>query len=230
MADAVRGLHETLITEALAERLKDVGRSYHVRKEPLRPADAADRLARHLAALLEKALSDVPEDSRASVGLALVRALTEQIQRHDPETRAATGNVAEPATVLHAIERRKQDGSPENIASPLIPLLDTALLTNSPGEPRVGHQILTEIESADRIDLVMAFIRRSGLGPLMVSRSRDQQGAVPLGEPVCDAGGQRDRAPLSAPRAAPVIHLSVRAHAVRREGISVSRTRHLRVA
>ncbi|MDP9225855.1 MAG: DEAD/DEAH box helicase family protein, partial [Actinomycetota bacterium] len=49
---------------------------------------------------------------------------------------------------------------------PLIPLLDTTLLTNAPGEPRVGKQILTEIESADAIDVVMAFVRRSGLTPI----------------------------------------------------------------
>jgi superfamily II DNA or RNA helicase/HKD family nuclease len=58
------------------------------------------------------------------------------------------------------------DGSPEAIPAPLIPLLDTTLLTNSPGEPRVGHQLQTEIASADRIDLIMAFIRRSGLAQI----------------------------------------------------------------
>ena len=40
----------------------------------------------------------------------------------------------------------------------MIPLLDTTLLTNAPGEPRVGRQLLTEIESADTIDVVMAFV------------------------------------------------------------------------
>jgi HKD family nuclease len=40
-------------------------------------------------------------------------------------------------------------------------------LTNAPGEPRVGSQLLTEIHSADRIDVVMAFVRRSGLTPLL---------------------------------------------------------------
>ncbi|MEZ4301327.1 MAG: DEAD/DEAH box helicase family protein [Polyangiaceae bacterium] len=167
MPSPVRGLYETLVTEELSKQLSDLRRSFHVRTEPLRPSDVADRLARHLAALVERALSDVPEDSRASVGLALVRALSEQIEQTAPDSRAALDNVADPATVLHALERRRPDGSPEEIASPLIPLLDTALLTNSPGEPRIGHQIHTEIESADRVDLVMAFIRRSGLGPLL---------------------------------------------------------------
>jgi HKD family nuclease len=66
------------------------------------------------------------------------------------------------------------------IDAPLIPLLDTTLLTNSPGEPRVGHQIQTEIASADRIDVVMAFIRRSGMLPLTDALRRHVQGGRPL--------------------------------------------------
>jgi HKD family nuclease len=61
------------------------------------------------------------------------------------------------------------DGRPEAIPTPLIPLLDTTLLTNAPGEPRVGHQLATEVLSADRIDVVMAFIRRSGIAPFIES-------------------------------------------------------------
>ncbi|MEI2637415.1 MAG: DEAD/DEAH box helicase family protein, partial [Microthrixaceae bacterium] len=45
-------------------------------------------------------------------------------------------------------------------------LLDTTLLTNAPGEPGLWAQLRSEIASADRIDLVMAFIRRSGISPL----------------------------------------------------------------
>ena len=70
-------------------------------------------------------------------------------------------------TVLRAIAERRPDGSAAPIAQPLIPLLDTALLTNSPGEPVVGSQLRAEIDSADRIDVVMAFIRRSGIAPLL---------------------------------------------------------------
>src|SRR5208282_1018947 len=69
--------------------------------------------------------------------------------------------------VLHSVVGHLLDGRPEIIAEPLIPLLDTTLLTNAPGEPRVGHQLLTEIYSTDRIDVVMAFIRRSGIAALL---------------------------------------------------------------
>lgn len=45
--------------------------------------------------------------------------------------------------------------------------MDTTLLTNAPDEPRVGRQLVAEIESADRIDVVMAFIRMSGIRQLL---------------------------------------------------------------
>jgi HKD family nuclease len=53
--------------------------------------------------------------------------------------------------------------------------VNTPLLTNAPGEPRVGHQIQTEIASADRIDLGIAFIRRSGINPLLPALERHTQ-------------------------------------------------------
>ena len=62
---------------------------------------------------------------------------------------------------------------------PLIPLLDTTLLTNAPGEPHVGHQIKA-IASADRIDVVMAFIRLTGINPLKESLTRHVQDGKPL--------------------------------------------------
>ena len=41
----------------------------------------------------------------------------------------------------------------------------------------MGNQLLTELHSADRIDLVMAFIRRSGIAPLVDTlRSHCQSG------------------------------------------------------
>ena len=69
-------------------------------------------------------------------------------------------------SVLRSILGRNPDGSVAAIESPLIPLLDTTLLTNAPGEPRVGRQLQAEVHSADRIDILMAFIRNTGLAPM----------------------------------------------------------------
>ena len=74
--------------------------------------------------------------------------------------------------MLSAILRRQPDGSAEALETPLTPLLDTTLLTNSRGEPAVGHELRAEIHSSDAIDVVMAFVRWSGIRPLLEALRR----------------------------------------------------------
>ena len=160
-----RGLYESLLTRAVAELLTRLPEPLWAAHEPMRPAEAADRIALHVRRVVQNVIEDIPEASRVADGIELVEQLVQQIGATRPELLAEmlTGDV------LRAIAARLPDGSREVIPAPLIPLLDTALLTNSPGEPRVGSQVLAEVPSADRIDVVMAFIRKSGIAPLTIA-------------------------------------------------------------
>jgi superfamily II DNA or RNA helicase len=162
-----RGLYEVLITEALDAQLRDLGDRLKVHSSELRTAEAADRVALHLARVIQRAIAGVDDHERVSIGIKLARRLIDQIEASIEGSGAAPERPVELGQVLRAIAARLPDGSAEMIPEPLIPLLDTALLTNAPGEPRVGNQLLTEIQSADRIDIVMAFIRMSGIKPLL---------------------------------------------------------------
>ncbi len=166
MPPLTRGLYELLLTEAL-DTHQGISRSAG---EPdvtgLHTAEAADRISLHLAAVISRALDDVSDEERVAVGVALARRIVEQVVGELDAGRLAAERPADPGRVLRSIRAIRPDGSFETIPHPLIPLLDTTLLTNAPGEPRVGHQIHAEIASADRIDLVMAFIRRTGINPL----------------------------------------------------------------
>lgn len=160
------GFYEALLTELLSERLNNLDAANEAAVSDLRNAEAADRIAWHIASIVERAIENFQEAKRAAVGVQLARSLIKHIA-----ARAATKTLLEetpirPGKVLRGIHGLNPDGTPAVVEGPLIPLLDTALLTNSPGEPRVGHQIVAEIGSADRIDVVMAFIRRSGIAPM----------------------------------------------------------------
>jgi superfamily II DNA or RNA helicase/HKD family nuclease len=167
MSEPLRGLYEVLITQALASRLSDLGDRLHPEREPLRAADAADRIALHLSRLVRRALAGLDDAERVATGILLARRLVRDIDVMIAGADAGGDSPIEPGTVLRALLGRLPDGTPERIPEPLIPLLDTTVLTNSPGEPRVGSQLHAEIHSADRIDVVMAFIRRSGMAPLV---------------------------------------------------------------
>lgn len=165
MSPLRRGLYEQILTDLLVGELgAALGEPY---TEDLRNAEAADRIAWHLARIVERAIETLPDDKRAVLGGKLAGDLIDQVAIVESARELVAERLTDPPRILRAVRGRRPDGLPEAIDAPLIPLLDTTLLTNAPGEPRVGHQIKTEIASADRIDLVMAFIRRTGIHPLL---------------------------------------------------------------
>lgn len=162
-----RGLYELLISERLEDELRGFDDDVEATRIDLRPAEAADRIALHLASAIEHAVSALEESTRPTAGVAIARKVLELLATEvdDPDLLAERPVLN--GSILRAVQGRLPDGRFESLAEPLVPLLDTTLLTNAPGEPRVGSQLLAEIASADRIDVLMAFIRRSGITPLI---------------------------------------------------------------
>ena len=74
---------------------------------------------------------------------------------------------AAPPRLLEGVRRRRPDGELAALDLPLTPLLDTTILTNARGEPAIRHELAAEIPSAVGIDVVMAFVRWSGVRPLL---------------------------------------------------------------
>lgn len=165
MAELGSGLYEMLITEGLRAQIDELTERLPVDERVLHSADASDRIAWHVSRQVERALLDVSDEHRVDVGIRVARALLDRLSdlvETDPSARPV-----DPAAVLHAILRRRPDGTSAELDVPLIPLLDTTLLTNAPGEPTLWSQLRSEIDSADEIDVVMAFIRQSGIRPLL---------------------------------------------------------------
>lgn len=188
MDELTRGLYENLLTEGLARRLRTLetggeAASLHgalaAHREELRAGDAADRVAWHLARVVRRVLDDVGESTRVETGIALARQLVAVVGEIVESSDVADDAPTPDKLVLRALRGRLPDGRPETIAEPLVPLLDTALLTNARGEPSTLKQMQSEIASAVRIDVLMAFIRQSGIWPLLDElRRRRASGAT----------------------------------------------------
>jgi superfamily II DNA or RNA helicase/HKD family nuclease len=177
VSDLAAGLYERLLTEALEAALGALGPRFTARRAELAPAEAPDRIAWHLGREVQRALSDLPEADRVTLGTPVAREL---LRRLAERVGAEPDLPLEPGEVLHAVLRRLPSGDVEQLPTPLTPLLDTTLLTNAPGEPNLWSQLRSEIPSAEGIDLVMAFIRRSGITPLVEPLRRHCEAGRPL--------------------------------------------------
>jgi superfamily II DNA or RNA helicase/HKD family nuclease len=167
MDELAAGLYEVLVTEGLRERLDELEARSPVEVRGLQAMEAPDRIAWHLSREIERALNDVGDAERVRVGIEVARALLDRLGQFADVDSEPSIRPVDPAAVLHAVLGRRPDGEVASMSQPLTPLLDTTLLTNAPGEPNLWSQLRSEIDSADSIDLVMAFIRRSGIAPLL---------------------------------------------------------------
>jgi superfamily II DNA or RNA helicase/HKD family nuclease len=167
MSEKPSGIYEVLITEALSDHLGELGQRWHVVRDALRPPEAADRIAFHLGQIIEKAVQGVEATERSQKGVALARDIVDLIKNFTGQPQLGSERPTFPPGVLRAVQGYRPDGAPAEIGAPLTPLLDTTLLTNAHAEPRLTNQVQSEIVSADGIHIVMAFVRRSGIRPLL---------------------------------------------------------------
>ena len=149
----LEGLYESLITRALEKRLSGLV-NLDVQRGVIDEADEPDVLARHVRDVTLRALRQERDAGRR---LAMVNRLIGELGAPDDSLSAAgqllaVAMPALPGTVIRTLRER-----------PSTPLSDAALLTNATGEPGVGHEIRAELASADRVDVIMAFVKWYGL-------------------------------------------------------------------
>ena len=93
----------------------------------------------------------------------------------------ADESVADPARQLIAVRTPPGPGvaSFEDVR-PATPLAEAALLTNTRGEPNLGSELKTELDTSDEVDLLCAFVKWYGLRLLEPELQRLRARAAPL--------------------------------------------------
>ncbi|MFI6825200.1 DUF3427 domain-containing protein [Micromonospora sp. NPDC050187] len=164
MIEPARGIYEHLITRELAERLHHLDPA-QVQHRRLDPADAHQILTRHLAALISRALNAVPGgDDRLTRQVELANRLADVIAELDPGAADHGDQVTDAQNLLHAIAAPPvAPAQPIFPPRPATPLSTGALLVNGQHQPRIGHEVVHEMASADHVDLLCAFIKWQGL-------------------------------------------------------------------
>lgn len=168
MADLEPGVYERLITAGLEDQLRALAADL-VDRERLDPADADVVLARHLGVLARRALRSLPERSKdddrdlieRQVSMANLIAAT--IFDAAPDVASNSDLVAAGELLREILARTGAPGPPARMDRPEVPLSASALLVNGRDQPRIGSEVQRELASADRVDLLCAFVKWHGL-------------------------------------------------------------------
>ncbi len=156
------GLYEQLITKALKRELEPIPaeRKYVA---ALDAAKSAQVLSRYVAEAAKKALADMAESSAdIAQQLSLVNRLLALL------SESSDGFVDSDAALLMALLEEKSPllalgKSASDLVRPETSIAQSSLFTGSAHEPQMFSELKKEIASADRIDMLVSFIKWSGL-------------------------------------------------------------------
>jgi superfamily II DNA or RNA helicase len=155
------GIYEALLDRDLKEALE----RHPELRSVLGKIDFEEQPARYaafLAAVIEQALRH--ETDKAS-RLAFCNHLLEQIAGLPDRAHIGGKLLVNEAQLL--LEITPPNYAVQGVPRPDSPLTETSLFTGSPSEPQLAHELQSEMHSADSVDILVSFIKWSGLRLLM---------------------------------------------------------------
>ena len=166
------GLYEQVINNALNRELSEVPEA---RKStaPIDTAEASKVLAQYLTEVVQKGLDNVQDNGGGiEAQIALANQIVSTIQTTTKEPDFAALGVDQRAEQLLALLRENDPRlatgkAAKDIERPETPLAQSSLFTGAIHEPQMYTELKKEIVSADRIDMLVSFIKWSGLRLLM---------------------------------------------------------------
>ena len=162
------GLYEQVINNALTSELSDIP---DARKSiaPIDKAEAAKVLAQYLTDVVQKGMENVLDNGGdISAQIALANQIVTLIQNTTQEADFATLGVDQRAEQLLALlweqdPRLAAGKTAADLSRPETSIAQSSLFTGAINEPQMYTELKKEILSADRIDMLVSFIKWSGL-------------------------------------------------------------------
>ena len=166
------GLYEQVINNKLDSELSEVSEARQA-VAPIDRAEASKVLAQYLTEVVQQGLDNVADNGGdLSAQIALTNQIVELIQNTTKEADFAAMGVAQRAEQLLALLRENDPRlilgkTAKDVVRPETSVAQSSLFTGAVHEPQMFSELKKEIGSADQIDMLVSFIKWSGLRLIM---------------------------------------------------------------
>ncbi|WP_406488837.1 DUF3427 domain-containing protein [Streptomyces phaeochromogenes] len=175
LAQPVAGVYEQLITRNLHSQIEQLEASgWKAIHEEVSAESSPHVLARHIAEAVGRRLSQLPHDKQVAAANQILRSLAESA----PGSDEAVGTIVDGPRQLLTLAEQEAPGV--YALRPLTPLSETSLITNASDDPSLGAELRAELATADRIDLLCAFVKWYGIRVLEDSLRAAKERGVPI--------------------------------------------------
>ena len=170
------GLYEQIISRSLSRDLASVSDDCKA-VEKLDPAEAPKALAGYVADAVRQALESIPfqDGEETTQRIALVNRVLDVLssERADLKEKAVDSRAEKLLRILAENDPARVTGNTAaKMPRPETPMSASSLFTGAVHEPKMFAELQKEVASADRIDMLVSFIKWSGLR-LIIDALRD---------------------------------------------------------
>ncbi len=157
------GLYDLIVDQEVSEGLAELAEGLDASVDTPSAELLAERLAAHLKPMLRRAFLSKAGDGTDEV-LRLANELVATLVESTPSAGVEPQDqFVSPAQRLMAIKRLSETMGSDEVIRPILPLTASDLLVNGRQDLRIGSELKRELASADRVDLLCAFLKFSGI-------------------------------------------------------------------
>ncbi|MFF7562607.1 DUF3427 domain-containing protein [Streptomyces pseudovenezuelae] len=176
-SDLKAGVHERLVTQELHDQIQGLeAAGWKAIDAEVSPESTPHVLARHIGETIGRRLAQLPHSEQVAVANQIMQSLTGSTLGLEEVARDST--IVDGPRQLLALAEQEAPGV--YAIRPLTPLSETALITNAPDDPNLGAELRAELATADRIDLLCAFVKWYGIRVLESSLREAARRGVPI--------------------------------------------------
>lgn len=163
------GLYEQVINKTILEKIERFGENKIIQKNDIDNAESSIVLAQYISGVVRKALNIVEGDSdnriykQIDICNKIIKCLNEEIKDSSIEEYMISKDAEMLLAVLDKINTSYIASGDKRIVRPSTSLSQSSLFTGSNAEPSLVTELKKEIMSSDSIDMLMSFIKWSGL-------------------------------------------------------------------
>lgn len=167
--ELVEGLYDLIIDQQLRAQLDAMSSDVQSLSEEADPEQLVDLLALQLMGPLRRALRQTARHSKGGTQAAtelantLIHTLVQETRHMGAGVEPHDAFVVPPRRLLALYRDDASLGRAEPPPRPTLPLTASELLVNGRNTLSIGPEVRKELESADRVDFLCAFLRMSGL-------------------------------------------------------------------
>ena len=173
MAKLHPGLYAALLTKSLQKLLEP--RDFENVIE-LEKTEAPAFLSNKLRQLIQRSLESIEGDDAVQQQVLLFNKVLSEVGKWDPQVDDDK-LLDDKCRLLEAILRTGQNEKP---VAPVTSLVHSSLFTGSRNGPQLFNELIAEMESADRLDILVSFILNSGFRLLRKGFDILQDRKVPI--------------------------------------------------